>query len=103
MNYFKNKKNEVFAYDDEQVNQGYGKDLTAITEEEMQELTKYIPTQEEINAQKLAEIKELEISLLRPLRELNSTLTSAEDKAYAQIKVDEIEAQIQGLRDEIQT
>lgn len=27
MNYFKNKDNEIFAYDDEQVAQGYGKDL----------------------------------------------------------------------------
>jgi len=27
MNYFKNDKNEIFAYDDEQVKKGYGKDL----------------------------------------------------------------------------
>ena len=27
MNYFKNTKNEIFAYDDEQVKQGYGKNL----------------------------------------------------------------------------
>lgn len=39
MLYFKDKNNEVFAYDDEQVEQGFGKDLTAITEEEMKILT----------------------------------------------------------------
>lgn len=39
MNYFKNKNNEIFAYDDEQVEQGFGKDLTSITEEEMKTLT----------------------------------------------------------------
>jgi len=39
MNYFKDENNEVFAYDDEQVEQGFGKDLTSITEEEMKTLT----------------------------------------------------------------
>lgn len=39
MNYFKNNNNKVFAYDDEQVKQGYGKDLTSITEDEMRVLT----------------------------------------------------------------
>jgi hypothetical protein len=34
MNYYKNDNNKVFAYDDEQVAQGYGADFTAITEEE---------------------------------------------------------------------
>lgn len=34
MNYFKNEKNEVFAYDDEQVKQGYGKDLTKLTDKQ---------------------------------------------------------------------
>ena len=34
MNYFKNTKNQIFAYDDEQVSQGYGEDLIAIKEEE---------------------------------------------------------------------
>lgn len=34
MNYFKNTNNQIFAYDDEQVAQGYGKDLTQITEGE---------------------------------------------------------------------
>ena len=39
MNYFKNNNNEIFAYDDNQIKQGYGKDLTGITEEEMKTLT----------------------------------------------------------------
>lgn len=30
MNYFKNNNNEVFAYDGEQIAQGYGKDLTQL-------------------------------------------------------------------------
>ena len=33
MNYFKNENNEIFAFDDEQVKQGYGKDLIPITAE----------------------------------------------------------------------
>jgi len=32
MNYFKNDKNEVFAYDDKQIEQGYGEDLEFITD-----------------------------------------------------------------------
>lgn len=39
MNYYKDENNKVFAYDDEQIKQGYGKDLIAITEDEMKELT----------------------------------------------------------------
>ena len=35
MNYFKNTNNKIFAYDDEQVVQGFGKDLTAITQAEI--------------------------------------------------------------------
>lgn len=57
MKYYKTLNNEVFAYDDEQVAQGYGTDLTAITEDEMKVLTTYIPTREdEINTQ-IAEAK----------------------------------------------
>ena len=39
MNYYKNDNNKVFAYDDEQVAQGYGADFTAITEEEALTIT----------------------------------------------------------------
>ena len=55
MKYFKNKNNEIFAYDEEQIEQGYGKDLTPITEAELAELQK--PTQAELDAQKLSEAK----------------------------------------------
>jgi len=55
MNYFKNKNNEIFAYDDEQIEQGYGSDLTPITESDVKELQK--PTQAELDAQKVSEAK----------------------------------------------
>lgn len=35
MNYFKNENNEIFAYDDEQVKQGYGKDLIKLTDKQL--------------------------------------------------------------------
>lgn len=38
-NFFKNNDGIVFEYDDKQVAQGYGKDMTPITEAEMQSLT----------------------------------------------------------------
>lgn len=40
MNYFKNNNNELFAYDDEQVKQGYGKDMIGISFEEVQDIQK---------------------------------------------------------------
>ena len=40
MKYFKNENNQIFAYDDEQVAQGYGKDLTPITEVEKDAINK---------------------------------------------------------------
>jgi len=39
MKYYKNDNNKVFAYDDEQVTQGYGANLTSITEEEALAIT----------------------------------------------------------------
>jgi len=44
------------------------------------------------------QIEAKEKSLTRPMRELLSTGTSVEDKAYAQIKVDTIESEIKELR-----
>lgn len=55
MNYFKNTSNEIFGYDDEQVKQGYGKDLIPITEQEKDELLK--PTPEQLLQQKIVEAK----------------------------------------------
>lgn len=40
MKYFKNENNQIFAYDDEQIKQGYGKDLTPITEAEKDAINK---------------------------------------------------------------
>ena len=54
MNYFKDKNNEIFAYDNEQVKQGYGKNLIPITEEELAELLK--PTLKQAKKQKISEI-----------------------------------------------
>ena len=54
MKYFKNKNNEIFAYDEEQVKQGYGKALTPITENEKDELL--APTDEELEEQRIQNI-----------------------------------------------
>jgi len=43
MNYFKNKNNEIFAYDDEQVVQGFGKGLTSLPSGEYTEGTNIYP------------------------------------------------------------
>ena len=53
MNYFKNKNNEIFAYDDEQIEQGYGSDLTQITEAEKDEIL--APTDEQLIEQAKAQ------------------------------------------------
>lgn len=49
MQYFKNTNNEIFAYDDEQIAQGYGADLIPITEAEKDEML--APTPEQLAAQ----------------------------------------------------
>jgi len=54
MNYFKDKNNKVFAYDDEQVAQEYGKGLTSITKAEVDRLL--APTLAELKASKTSEI-----------------------------------------------
>ena len=35
MNYFKDENNNIFAYDDEQIKQGYGKDLIKLTDKQL--------------------------------------------------------------------
>ena len=72
MNYFKNTNNEIFAYDDEQVKQGYGKDLTPITEEEKDEL-------------------------LAPTEEEQKQIIYNQWKAERQLKVDNIEVELNGV------
>ena len=56
MNYFKNTNNQIFAYDDEQVAQGYGKDLIPITKEEKDQIL--APTPEQILQQKKNKLKQ---------------------------------------------
>jgi hypothetical protein len=56
MNYFKNNQNQIFAYDDEQVSQGYGKDLTPITEQEAMAIANPLPTTEQVKQTKANEI-----------------------------------------------
>lgn len=56
-NFFKDENNNVFEYDDKQVSQGYGKDLTPITEEEMLAITNQPKTEEQILSEKIAGAK----------------------------------------------
>ena len=57
MKHYINKNKEIFAYDDEQILQGYGKDLIPITEQEKDELL--APTPEQLEEQRVAEAKRL--------------------------------------------
>lgn len=51
-----------------------------------------------INKALIKEIVQLENSLLRPIRELLSTSSTQEQKNSAQVKIDQVEEQIQNLR-----
>lgn len=51
-----------------------------------------------INKALIKEIVQLENSLLRPIRELMSTSSTQEQKNAAQVKIDQVEEQIQNLR-----
>ena len=55
MRYFKNANKEIFAYSEEDVINGYGKDLVSITEEEMKNIL--APTPEEIENRRISQIK----------------------------------------------
>lgn len=54
MKYFK-KDNEVYAYDEQQLAQGYGKDMIPMTDEEVELHINPIPTEAQILAEKVAE------------------------------------------------
>ena len=56
MKYFK-QNNEVYAYDDEQISQGYGKDMTPMTDEEVELHINPPKTAEQIEAEAKAEAK----------------------------------------------
>ena len=54
-----------------------------------------------INKALIKEIVQLENSLLRPIRELLSTSSTQEQKNAAQVKIDQVEEQIQNLRSRV--
>ena len=54
-----------------------------------------------INKVLIKEIVQLENSLLRPIRELLSTSSTQEQKNTAQVKIDQVEEQIQNLRSRV--
>ena len=56
MKYFKNTNNEIFAFDNEQVKQGYGKDLIPIAKEEKDKIL--APSPEQILQQKKNKLKQ---------------------------------------------
>ena len=58
-------------------------------------------TTEEHNKPIYEAIKAKEAELVRPMRELLATTATDEAKAFAQTKIDEIEAEIQALRTEL--
>ena len=53
------------------------------------------------NAKILAQIAQLEKDQARPLRELNSSKSTDEQKVYAQAKIDSIDEQIDALRSQL--
>lgn len=81
MNYFRDENNKVFAYDDEQVAQGYGKDLTPIAEAEKDAIL--APSPEEVEKQRILSIKakanEL-IEMIYPIYKQNNILMSQIDE-----------------------
>lgn len=97
MKYFK-QNNTVYAYDEQQLSQGYGEDMTPMTDEEVKLHINPPKTAEQIEAEAkaeaLAKIALLEASQLRSIREL--MLDSS--NAFAKAKLEDIEAQIQAER-----
>ena len=87
MKYFKNINNEIFAYSEEDVKNGYGKDLISITEDEMKAML--APTPEKAEANRISQIKakasELITSKYSVIWQLNhprTDITYASDYAY---------------------
>lgn len=81
MKYFKNENNQIFAYDDEQIKKGYGKNLTPITEAEKDAIL--APSPEETEKQRISSIKakanEL-IEMVYPIYKQNNILMSQIDE-----------------------
>ncbi len=93
MHYFK-KDETVYAFDDEQLLMGYGKDMTAMSDEEVALHLNPHKTQEQAKEEALVKIATLEATQLRSIRELMLDQTNA----YAKAKLEDIEAQIQAER-----
>jgi len=97
MKYFKQNE-QVYAYDEQQLSQGYGKDMTPMTAEEVELHINPPKTAEQIEAETrveaLAKITTLEASQLRSIRELMLDPTNT----FAKAKLEDIEAQIQAER-----
>jgi len=97
MKYFKSN-NTVYAYDAEQISQGYGKDMTPMSYEEVELHINPPKTVEQLEAEAkaeaLAKITTLEASQLRSIRELMLDSTNT----FAKAKLEDIEAQIQAER-----
>lgn len=102
MKFFKDTNNNPYAYEDNDKNIKEG--LTPIIKDELKELLK--PSEEELTTQHNEDIKaqidNLEKQLVRPYRELLSSITTDIVKAEAQKKIDDIELQIQNKRAEFQ-
>lgn len=75
MKYFKNELNEIFAYDDEQIELGYGAELIAITESEKDELL--APSADELEAQAKQQAEQIKTEALAKL-----TVTTESGKVF---------------------
>jgi len=97
MKYFKQNE-QVYAFDNEQLSQGYGKDMTPMTDEDVELHINPPKTAEQLEAEAKAEalskITTLEASQLRSIRELMLDSTNT----FAKAKLEDIEAQIQAER-----
>jgi len=98
MNYFKDKNNQIFAYTDEDVANGYGADLTAITKTEKDELL--APTAEQAKAQTMARLAEIDKEAVRPTRAIKVAELQGLEPSQDNIdKLIALEAEAEGLRD----
>lgn len=109
MNYFKNKNNQVFAYDDEQLQleeiQEKVKDLTPVTESEVEEFLNPPKTQEQLNAERVAKIdkrlEEIDKEAVRPTRSIKVAELQGKEPSKNDIdKLVKLEEEAQKLREE---
>jgi len=77
MKYFKNENNEVYAYDNKQVQQGYGKDLTSLEAGEFTDGVSIYPYK--LDTTYIAIIRDASGNITAP-QSLVDTLTTKQDK-----------------------